>query len=294
MIRSMTGFGRGEVNSSDGIHVVVEVKTVNHRFLDVAFRTPRGVSSMEDRLRPLVQAKLERGRAEISVSIEEVAERQREVKINRGLAEGYHKAIRELQAGLGLAGEIPLDLVLRLPEVVSVADKPVDDEVIFNLTAEALRLALDGLVAMREREGARLSTDLRERLAVIRSLTREIAERSPEVVTEYRARLTQRIQELLGEAVVDPGRLATEVAIFADRSAIDEELVRLDSHLVEAAAILGSDDGSVGRKLEFLLQEMNREINTIGSKANDVVIARRVIDAKAELEKIREQLQNIE
>ncbi|MDI6871550.1 MAG: YicC/YloC family endoribonuclease [Bacillota bacterium] len=292
MVRSMTGFGRGEA-VRDRYRVTVEARAVNHRFLDVAFRLPKAAAGFEERLRAMIAGRLSRGRVEVSVSLEEVGETRRPVKVDIPLARGYQEALAELQGALGLPGEITLGTVLGLPGVV-VAEETTDPDTLWTALEEAAAAALSEIVRMRESEGARLKADLEQRLSAVSEEVEAIAERAPALSEEYRQRLEERVREVLGEAPVDEARLLQEVALVADRSSISEEVVRLRSHLAEAAATLASDEPAVGRKLEFLLQEMNREINTIGSKGTDVQIARQVIAVKAELEKIREQVQNIE
>lgn len=292
VVRSMTGFGRGEAVRGRR-RVTVEVRAVNHRFLDVAARLPKTVSPLEERFRSLVAGRVSRGRVEILVSLDEVGEGPRPVKVDLSLARGYLEALRELKSALGTPGEITLEMLLDLPGVLSV-EEATDPETLWEAAQEATEKALDELVRMREAEGGRLAADIRQRLVAIGESVEAIAARVPEVCREYRTRLEERIREVLGEVPVDEGRLLQEVALMADRASTAEEVVRLRSHLVEAEAMLAEPSAPVGRKFDFLLQEMNREINTIGSKSSDVELARQVIAVKAELEKIREQVQNVE
>ncbi|HHW13953.1 MAG TPA: YicC family protein [Firmicutes bacterium] len=292
MVRSMTGFGRGEAVGRR-YRVTVEVRTVNHRFLDTAIRLPKAATALEERARALVATRLKRGRVEVFANLEEVGDEPRPVRVDLPLARGYREALEGLRTSLGLAGEVTLAMLLDMPGVVT-AEEAIDPEALWPVLEEALTAALDEVVHLRETEGERLAGDLEKRLAVVGREIEAIAERAPAVSEEYRARLQERVQEILGETPVDEGRLLQEVALLADRVSITEELVRLRSHLTEAASTLAGTEAAVGRKFDFLLQEMNREINTIGAKASDVQIARGVIAVKAELEKIREQVQNIE
>lgn len=292
MVRSMTGFGRGEA-VRERYKATVEARTVNHRFLDVAIRLPKAACAFEDKLRGMVGARLTRGRVDVFVGLEEVGEGRRPVKVDIPLARGYQQALEELRSELGLPGEVTLATLLDMPGVVAVQET-TDPEAVWAALEAAATAALAEIVAMREAEGERLAADLKGRLAEVAERVGAVEARAPEVAVEFRERLEQRVREALGEVPLDEGRLLQEVALLSDRLSIAEELVRLRSHLVEAGRMLDGPESSVGRKFEFLLQEMNREINTIGSKANDVQIAREVIAVKAELEKLREQVQNIE
>lgn len=292
MVRSMTGFGRGEA-VGPRYRATAEVRAVNHRFLDVALRLPKAAAGLEDKVRSLLASRLNRGRVEVFATVEEVGEEPRPVRVDLPLARGYQAALERLRSSLGLAEQVTLTMLLDMPGVVTV-EESTDAEALWAVLEEALAQALDALLRMREAEGARLASDLEGRLSTVGRDVAAIADRAPAVTDEYRVRLRERIQELLGETPVDEGRLAQEVALMADRLSITEEIVRLRSHLSEAEATLSGKEMIVGRKLDFLLQEMNREINTIGAKAGDVQIARGVIAVKAELEKIREQVQNIE
>lgn len=293
VIRSMTGYGRGEV--SDGSQrVVVELRSVNHRYTDIFIKLPKSLAALEDRLRQKVGDRVFRGRVEIFVTWEEYGEKERSVKVNLPLAAAYWQALRELQQRLGLAESPRLENLLALPELFAQQEEEVDLEAAWSLLAQAGNKALDELIAMRGTEGGKLVEDIIHRIGRIEHFIERIEGRAPEILNDYRRRLRERITELLGgEAPVDEGRLELEVALFADRSNATEEVVRLESHLRQMRDVL-RDEAVVGRKLDFLLQEMNREINTIGSKANDAETARLVVEVKSELEKIREQMQNVE
>lgn len=288
----MTGFGRGEA-SGDAGRVTVEIKGVNHRFCEVVFRMPRQFSALEDRGRKLIQSKVARGRFEVYVAWEPSAE-ARAVKVDKDLALAYYNALRQLAEEIGSNQELSLDTLAKLPEVLSVEEGELTDDEIWALLEPALTQAMAGLITMREREGAILAADLAERLDRIEAFRSAALQRAPQVVEEYRQRLTRRLEELLPPTnPVDPQRLAQEVALFADRADVTEELQRLASHIGQFRQALQSDE-AVGRKLDFLVQELGREINTIGSKANDAELTAAVVAAKSELEKIREQVQNLE
>lgn len=313
----MTGYGRG-ADAGEGLRVSVEVRSVNHRFLEVVVRTPRLVAALEDRLRRLVAARLARGRVEVSVSCEDTAGRSRRVRVDTALARGYADALRTLARDLELGGGPDLGLVAGLPEVLTVTEEAVDAEGWWPVLERAAGRALDALVAMRSREGEALKQHLRGRLEALGGHLEAIAARAPEVVEEYRRRLWERVGELVGwrpghppqldpagpsgeaaepanapRVTLDEARLATEVALFADRASIDEELVRARSHLEQLLAALEAGE-PVGRRMDFLVQELGRELTTMGAKASDARIAAAVVAARTELEKVREQVQNVE
>lgn len=292
MIKSMTGFGQGEAADA-GYAVQVEIKSVNHRYLDLFFRIPKQYSQLEETLRTVITGRLARGRLEVTLSVEEFGDQERIVQINNALLKGYLQALRTIQSELGSEDKIQLSDILVLPGLLEVDEPPLDWDNLQQLVAQAANAALDGLEAMREAEGRRLCADLEEKLLQVEKLRADVAGIAPQVVVDYRKRLRERLGELLDGTTLTEERFLGEVAIFADRCSIDEELVRLASHIQEFKETLKSH-ASVGRKLDFLIQEMNREVNTIGSKANNVHIAASVVSIKSELEKIREQVQNIE
>ncbi len=292
MANSMTGFGRGEASGS-GYQVAIELKSVNHRFLEIVVRTPRNLSSFEERIRKILQEKFQRGRIEVYLNVVETEGRKRLAKVDNDLALTYDKTLKDLALALHTVYETDIYRLVSLPEVLSVVEPEMDLDALWGTCAEALRIASDSFGKMRRIEGEKLTCDLLLRLELITEYLHLIAERSPYVVTDYQERLQERIQTLLGEVELDATRLANEVVYFADRASITEELVRFDSHLSQGRDALKSND-SVGRRLDFLLQEMNREINTIGSKANDLKIGQQVVSVKSELEKVREQIQNLE
>lgn len=292
MVRSMTGFGRGESSGEFG-RIVVEMKAVNHRFSEIVFRMPRQFSSLEDPARKLIAARVSRGRVDVFVSYEASAQ-ARGVKVDKELAMAYYNALMALGKEIGSKSELSLDTLAKLPDVLQVEEGEVTAEQLWPTFEAAVIAAAENLLVMREREGAGLAADLLARIDTLAALREKVGERAPQVVEEYRSRLTKRLEELLGQSgIVEPQRLAQEVAMFADRSDIAEEMQRLNSHLGQFRDALAGGD-SIGRKLDFLVQEIGREINTIGSKANDATITNSVVEAKSELEKIREQVQNIE
>ncbi|WP_447972252.1 YicC/YloC family endoribonuclease [Nitrospira sp. Kam-Ns4a] len=292
MIRSMTGYGRREAPVGQGT-VAVEVRAVNHRFCEVIVRVPRFLGSLEEELKREVQRRCARGRVEVTVSLTGEVEGRRSLSLDRSLARQYYRLLCELQRELRLAGSVDLALVAGLRELVSVVDQPADSRPLARLVGRLAKGALADLDAMRRREGTALARDLRRRLQTVRAEVRLISARSPQVVREAFERMKARVEKLLAPRAVDEGRLHQELAVFADRCDVSEELTRLESHLAQFDGALGSRE-AVGRTLDFLLQEMGREINTVGAKANDAEIAGRVVRVKGELEKIREQVQNIE
>jgi uncharacterized protein (TIGR00255 family) len=292
MIKSMTGYGRAE-DIIDGRGITVEVKSVNHRFFEVNCRSTRGYGFLDDRLKKFLQGKIFRGKVDVYVSVETLEDADAEVRVNHSLAAGYVAALRQLQERYALGKEIGIDTLARYSDIFSVHRAPEDEELIWRSVQTVASAAVEQLLAMRTAEGTRLKEDMQARAAEILALVEQIERRSPQTVADYQARLQVRMKELLGEVHVDDQRLLTETAIFADKVAVAEETVRLRSHFLQMETMLCSRE-PVGRKLDFLVQEMNREANTIGSKALDAEIAHMVVDIKAEIEKIREQVQNVE
>ena len=291
-MRSMTGYGR-QMLARGGREMTVEVKSVNHRFLDIGFRTPRNLAFLEDVARRVLNERLNRGHVDVFINYRNARDDARVVVVDEPLLRAYEQAFGRMAEIAGRKGDVlTLAELSQLPELLRVDACEEDRESVVALFEEALNLALDQLIAMRDVEGASLSQDLLGRLARLAQLRADIAGRAPLVVEEYRQRLQQRIAELL-DGPVDPQRLAMEVALMADRAAIDEELARLVSHEEQIVSTLRLDQ-PVGRKLDFLVQELNRELNTIGSKSSDTQITHWVVDAKSEVEKLREQVQNIE
>ncbi len=292
MIRSLTGYGRVQ-QTVRGYRILLEIKAVNHRFFEFSARVPRLYGYLEEKLRTHVQRFLTRGKVEAVLTVEPENGAQTSVMLNARLAESYIEALRELQARFGLRDDLSVSTVARYTDLFAVEKAPEDEEDVWEAVREAADAALGGLVRMREAEGARLQADITARAQHIRSLVEQVEQRSPQTVAEYRAKLTARMRDVLADARLDENRILLEAAVYADKVSVAEETVRLKSHLTQFAAMLESGE-PVGRKLDFLMQEMNREANTIGSKATDVEIARVVVEIKAELEKIREQIQNIE
>ncbi|TEB05749.1 hypothetical protein Psch_02790 [Pelotomaculum schinkii] len=292
MIKSMTGYGRGEAVAA-GKKFIFELKAVNHRYNEVVLRLPRSLSPLEDRIRRFIQARIARGRVDGFLGVEECGEKNATVKVDKALAAAYYNAMKELQETLGIGGEIQFQELVALPGVVTVEEPADDVEEWWPSIQNAVQEAVDNLVRMRMVEGEQLARDLLSRSERLFYLNQSIRERSPFVVEEYRERLVARLNDYMRDGIITPDRLAAEATIFAERSSITEENVRLESHLQQLKSCLTAGE-SVGRKLDFLIQEMNREINTIASKASDLEISRAVVEAKSELEKIREQVQNIE
>ena len=292
MVRSMTGYGRC-VSVSDDRDISVELKSVNHRFLETNVRITRGYSFLEDKLKKYIQSRLSRGKVDVYVSIGDPKNDNAVVSVDHTLVKGYLNAFREIIEEYGLPDNISVTDITRYPDVLTVAKPEEDEDMVWNMLLPVLERAVSDFVAMRESEGDRLKNDILSKAEDIMAIVSLIEERSPQTVVEYKAKLTERIRELLEGADVDEQRIAMEVAIFADKVAVDEETVRLRSHFTQMNEII-EKGGPIGRKLDFVLQEMNREANTIGSKVTDSELAHKVVDIKAELEKIREQIQNIE
>ena len=290
-MKSMTGYGRCHIEE-DGREMTVEVKSVNHRFLDISYRLSRTLSFLDDAVRKGVGARLARGHVDVFVSYANHRQDAKEVRVDPLLAVAYRDALAQLAAAVGLDASVPLSDYARLPDVLTVQEKEEDQQAVRELFERALCGALDSLIDMREQEGERMRADILEKIANIAAIREKVADRAPLVVSEYRDKLHQRIAALT-EGEIDEARLITEVAIFADRAAIDEELVRLRSHIAAIRETVELAE-PVGRKLDFLVQELNREVNTIGSKASDTMIAQAVVSAKGEIEKLREQVQNVE
>ncbi len=291
MIKSMTGFGRVQ-KQVNGFNITVEMKSVNHRYFEFSVRTPRNCAFLEDKLKAYCQQRITRGKIEMYVSIE-FPNGGSEVVINDEFAASYIAALKTLSKKYGIKNDIRVSTVAANNEVFSVKRADIDEEAVTGAVMEVAGDTVDAFIAMRETEGERLKSDIEGRAEFILDKVAFIEKQSPETVKNYRERIEQKIRELLDSTQVDEQRLLTETAIFADKVAVAEETVRLRSHIKQMNEMLGSDD-AVGRKLDFIVQEMNRETNTIGSKAQDVEITRCVVDIKAEIEKMREQVQNIE
>ena len=292
MIQSMTGFGRCQktLGSRD---ITVEIKAVNHRYLEFSSRLPRNLGFIEDKLKAQVQSRIARGKVEVSVTVAEQKGSASRVTLNEGLALSYLEELRIFARKNGLTDDLTLSDFCRLPDLFTTRMAEVDEDALWRDISETADGALDSFIAMRRREGEKLSADLAAKLYNILTLVEAVERRSPETVEAYRQRLYKKLGELLADRQIDDSRVLTEAALFADKVAVDEETVRLRSHIDQFRHILTLEE-PVGRKLDFLVQEMNREANTIGSKAQDAEMARIVVELKSEIEKVREQIQNIE
>ncbi len=293
MIRSMTGYGRAEATLS-GKEITVELKSVNHKYFEFSCRTSRGYAFLEDKLKSYVGSRISRGKVDMYVSVVSTGDTEdATVIVNKNLAQGYLNALTEIKDIFGVQDDITATTVARFPDVLTVHKAPEDEEQIIENVLSVAKEAVDKFIAMREAEGERLYEDVMSRANAILDIVAIVEERSPVIVEEYEKRLQARIEELVGNDTFDRQRVLTEVAIFADKVAVAEETVRLRSHFDQLNSIMTST-GAIGRKLDFLVQEMNREANTIGSKVQDASLAHQVVNIKSEIEKIREQIQNIE
>lgn len=292
MIQSMTGFGRGEVTAG-GRQITVEIKSINHRYCEVQVKLPKKYNALEDKLRQYLTGALSRGKIDLFIKTEDREGSSQEMRIDKGLALKYHNEIRDLAASLSIPMNLGVAELIALPGIMAIEDATEEMDEVWQALQSSLEKALNHLIAMRQAEGARIAADFFQRLSYLEELRGQLLAFAPAVVENYRQRLTTRISELLGQQPLDENRLVQEIAMFADRASVDEELVRLDSHFRQFRELLDSGQ-PVGRKLDFLCQEMNREINTVGSKANDLAMTKIVVEVKSELEKLREQVQNIE
>ena len=291
----MTGYGRGERSFEDGVQVTVELRSVNNRYLDCAVKMPKAYIFAEDAMKSKIQSAVSRGKVDVFVTITRSGGDAMTVTVNEELAKGYVDALKRLRelGGGSVRKKYSAAELARFPDILTVEKQAEDPDQMKERLLAALDLAVADFNSMREREGERLAADILGRAETFERLLGEVEERSPRTVADYRARLEAKMKEVLQNTQIDEARLLTEAAIFADKVAVDEETVRLHSHLGQLRELLGSG-GAVGRKLDFLIQEFNRETNTIGSKCSDMEITRRVVDMKAEMEKIREQVQNLE
>jgi len=292
MVFSMTGYGRSE-KESELQKVLVEMKAVNHRYCDIVLKIPKKMAMFEERIKKLVKAEIKRGRVEIYMNFEEQKGEDFVVSPNYAVLDQYKNALDEIKNKYGIAREFDLNLLTRFQDVFSIEYKEIDEEAIWTLIESAVKESLSSLVEMRRVEGQKLLDDINGRIDTIKSIIKQLEVRAPEIVVSHKTKMKERITDLLEDIELDEAKLAQEVAYFADKTNITEELVRLDSHLDQLANIF-NEKQSIGRKLDFLLQEINREINTIGSKSPDIDISNYVIELKSEFEKIREQIQNIE
>ena len=292
MIKSMTGYGRCE-HIDENRKIVIDIRSVNHRYCDVTVKVPRAYAYLEDKVREFVSGEISRGKVEVFVYIENYTNDDKVVTLDKILADNYYSVLTELKETYSLKHDIGLSDLSRFSDIFITRHQEEDKDKAWEIVLPCLKEAVSDFVSMRLREGERLKSNLLERAEQIQMLIAEVEKRTPEIVEEYAKKLKDRMLELLGDFKVDENRLLTEVGIMADRVCIDEELVRLKSHFVELQKILSLSE-PIGRKLDFLVQEINRETNTIGSKASDFDVAKKVVDIKSEIEKLREQIQNIE
>lgn len=292
MARSMTGFGRG-TKDIEGKSFVIEIKSVNHRYLDINIKLPRNLMSLEERIRKTVSENLSRGKVDIFITQNIFSTNDVIANFNQSLADSYVKCLQEIKERYTIRDDISVSLVSRFPDVITLNQKEEDLETIWGAINIALKDSITMLISMREKEGTKLKSDLEARCMYIKELLEEISKRAPLIVASYKEKLEKRLSDLLNDVKLDESRVAMEVAIFSDKSNIDEEIVRLHSHINQMMDTFALKE-PIGRKLDFIVQEMNRETNTIGSKANDLELVNVVLNIKNEIEKIREQVQNIE
>ncbi len=292
MIKSMTGFGR-ERRIINGREIIVEIRSVNHRYYEFTARTPRAYGYLDEKLKSFMNNAISRGKVEVSVSIYNQEGVSANIEINREIAKGYIGALRNSAQELSLEDDLTLSSIMRLPDIFTVVKVTEDEEEIWSSVRETVQCALERFVEMRITEGVKMYEDISSRLDVIERLVGEVEIQSPKVTAAYRERLYAKLCEVLTDKNIDEQRILTEAAIFSEKTAVDEETVRLRSHIAQFRELI-SGSGPVGRKLDFLVQEMNREVNTIGSKAQDLAITKMVVELKSEIEKIREQIQNVE
>lgn len=288
----MTGFGRC-LESVDGKTIIVEIKSVNHRYYEFTSRVPRSCGYLDEKLKSFIQGKVSRGKIDVGVSIQSDSVSDEKIEVNSEVAKGYITALRSANEELGLEDDLTLSRIMRLPDIFDVKKIEEDEETVWNEVKSVAEKALERFIAMREAEGEKMREDILSRLDYITGLVEKIEKKSPETTEKYRKKLFDKISEVLKDTNVDEQRILTEAAIFSEKTAVDEETVRLRSHINQCREMLSMNE-AVGRKLDFLIQEFNREANTIGSKCQDIEITKVVVDLKSEIEKIREQVQNIE
>lgn len=292
MIKSMTGFGRAKCEY-EGREYNVEIKSVNHKYSDVSIKIPRQISYLEEKVRKEILTKVSRGKIDVFIALQDYSEKGKNIKINKELAKVYISQLRELAEETGITANIDVIDISKFPEVLNISNED-NEEIYWNELKGVLDTALDNFVAMRETEGNKIRDDLKVRMERIKEKVSKISSYSAGLVEEYIVKLNTRVKELMNTDVIDENRLAQEIVIFSDKSSIQEELTRLDSHISQFLDLLSNGSSPVGKKLDFIIQEMNREVNTIGSKANSTKISEGVIELKTEIEDVREQIQNIE
>ena len=293
MLRSMTGFGRSKFEN-EGREYLVEIKSVNNRYSDVSIKLPRNLSFLEEKIKKTIINSISRGKIDVFISSSNYSEKGKEIKINKDLAKNYIAELKNLQQETGIIDNIDIMGISRMPEVLNLKVEDEDEELLWQELSECLNNAITSFVLMRETEGAKIKEDLEKRIELISKKIEEISKISTGLVEEYIVKLEKRVNELLKTTVVDEARLAQEIVIYSDKCSIEEELTRLKSHISQFLKLINDDNNAIGKKLDFLIQEMNRETNTIGSKANSLEITNLVVDIKTEIENIREQIQNIE
>ena len=292
-MRSMTGFGRGKYEI-DGREYVVEIKSVNHKYSDISIKLPRQISYLEDKVRKEILKDVFRGKIDVFISMVDYSEKGKAIKINRELAKVYISELRELAQETGISQDINVIDISKFPEVLNITNED-NEEIYWTELSVALKEAIDNFTQMREREGNKISEDLLVRIDRIKEKVSNIITYSAGLVEEYVVKLNARVKELLNTDIIDENRLAQEIVIFSDKSSVQEELTRLDSHILQFVSLIKENsNGAIGKKCDFIIQEMNREVNTIGSKANSLDISKLVIELKTEIEDVREQIQNIE
>ncbi len=292
MIKSMTGFGRGSIDQ-EGRNFTVEIKTVNHRYFDLNIKMPKAFIAIEDRMRKVIQQKVNRGKIDVFITQNNYEKQGVKAVLNKQLADSYVQCLNEVKERYTIKENLSVSLIAKFPEVITLKQEEDDVELIWESLKNPLEEAVSMLVSMREKEGVKLQQNIFEKCDYIKCLLDKIEEKSPMVIVEYKQKLNNRLSELLQNYEVDENRIAMEIALFADKACVDEEIVRLNSHLVQMKDNLNLNE-PIGRKLDFILQEMNRETNTIASKSNDLDMTNYVLNIKNEIEKIREQIQNIE
>lgn len=292
MIRSMTGFGRAKFEC-DGREYSVEIKSVNHKYSDISIRLPKQISYLEENIRKQIASKIFRGKIDVFINMQDYSEKGKNIKINKEFAKVYISQLKELAEETGVTYDLGITEVSKFPEVLNITNEE-NEEIYWNEISQVLDIALDNFISMREAEGKKICEDIKVRIEHIKEKVLEISSYSAGLIEEYIVKLNTRVKELMNTDIVDENRLAQEIVIFADKSSIQEELTRLNSHIAQFLNLIEEGSAPTGKKFDFIIQEMNREVNTIGSKANSTDISRCVIELKTEIEDVREQVQNIE
>ncbi|MCD8096097.1 MAG: YicC family protein [Ruminococcus sp.] len=292
MLKSMTGFGRARIEFEER-EIIVEIRSVNHRFYEFSSRTPRAYGYLDEKLKALLSEKITRGKTEVSVFLYNKEGTNADISVNMDIARSYVDALRQAAEPLDLTDDLQLSNIMRLPDLFTVVKTQENEEAIWEQVEQTAQQALEQFIEMRKTEGVKMYEDISSRLDTIEKFVNFVEERSPQVNKEYHDKLYSKISEIVADRNIDEARVLTEAAVFSEKTAVDEETVRLHSHLSQFRTMINADE-PVGRKLDFLVQELNREVNTIGSKCNDLEITKIMVDLKSEIEKIREQIQNIE